>query len=216
MWAPSTSASVIIITLSYLNFSISRSSPTFIPKAVIIERISLFSNILCKRAFSTFKIFPLRGIIAWNLLSLPCLAEPPAESPSTKNISLNLGSFSEQSANFPGSVPKLSPFFCLTKSRALRAASRAFKAEIDLDNIFLVTSGFSFKKLFKPSVAINETTPLTSLLPNLVLVCPSNWGFNSFTLISAVNPSLTSFPDRLFSFSFRENFLKLDTILLRA
>ena len=31
-----------------------------------------------------FKILPLSGKIAWNLRSRPCMAEPPAESPSTR------------------------------------------------------------------------------------------------------------------------------------
>ena len=35
-------------------------------------------------------------------LSLPCLAVPPAESPSTKKISEISGSLEEQSDNFPG------------------------------------------------------------------------------------------------------------------
>jgi hypothetical protein len=127
----------------------------FIPKAVTMDLISLLSNILCKRAFSTFRILPLKGRIAWNLLSLPCLAEPPAESPSTKNISLNRGSFSEQSANFPGRVPNPGiPFFCRIKLRAFLAASLAFKAEIDLASILLLTLGFSLRKLFKPSPTI--------------------------------------------------------------
>ena len=36
-----------------------------------------------ERARSTFKILPRSGRMAWNLRSRPCLAEPPAESPST-------------------------------------------------------------------------------------------------------------------------------------
>jgi hypothetical protein len=38
---------------------------------------------LSKRAFSTFSTLPRSGRMAWNLRSRPCLAEPPAESPST-------------------------------------------------------------------------------------------------------------------------------------
>lgn len=36
------------------------------------------------RAFSTLRIFPFSGRIAWNLRSRPCLAVPPALSPSTR------------------------------------------------------------------------------------------------------------------------------------
>ena len=45
--------------------------------------ISLFLRILKSLDFSTLRIFPLRGSIAWNSLFLPCFADPPAESPST-------------------------------------------------------------------------------------------------------------------------------------
>ena len=36
-------------------------------------------------AEATFSIFPLKANIAWFSLFLACLAEPPAESPSTIN-----------------------------------------------------------------------------------------------------------------------------------
>ena len=68
--------------------------PTPAPIAVINVPISADDNILSILARSTFKIFPLKGKIAWLDLSLPCFAEPPAESPSTKNISDFAGSFS--------------------------------------------------------------------------------------------------------------------------
>jgi hypothetical protein len=45
------------------------------------------------------------GNTAWKRRSRPCLAEPPAESPSTRYSSHCAGSLSEQSANLPGSVP---------------------------------------------------------------------------------------------------------------
>ena len=41
-------------------------------------------------------------MIAWNDLSLACFAEPPAESPSTKNNSVLSSSLLLQSASFPG------------------------------------------------------------------------------------------------------------------
>ncbi len=49
--------------------------------------ISSEASILSKRAFSTFRILPCSGRIAWNCRSRPFLAEPPAESPSTRNSS---------------------------------------------------------------------------------------------------------------------------------
>ena len=52
----------------------------------------------------------------------PCLAVPPAESPSTRNISQFSGLLSEQSANLPGKPEPESTVFRCTSSRALRAA----------------------------------------------------------------------------------------------
>ena len=54
------------------------------PMALIIVRISWFWSILSMRAFSTLMILPRSGRIAWNERSRACLAEPPAESPSTR------------------------------------------------------------------------------------------------------------------------------------
>ena len=44
------------------------------------------------RAFSTLMILPRSGSTAWVLRSRPCLAEPPAESPSTMKSSASAGS----------------------------------------------------------------------------------------------------------------------------
>ena len=156
--------------------------------------ISSLPNILSSRAFSTFKIFPFKGKIAWNVLSLPCLAEPPAESPSTKYNSLNAGSFCEQSANFPGSpLPSSAPLRRVS-SRALRAASRALEAVITFSMIFLPTEGFSSKNAERASSVADATTPSTSEFPNFVFVCPSNCGFGILTLTTAVSPSRVSSP----------------------
>jgi hypothetical protein len=46
----------------------------------------------------------LGGITAWNSRLRACLAEPPAESPSTRKISDCAGSPEVQSASLPGSA----------------------------------------------------------------------------------------------------------------
>jgi hypothetical protein len=63
------------------------------PSAVISVPTSADEIILSKRARSTFRILPFSGRIAWVRRSRPCLAEPPAESPSTMKISQSAGSF---------------------------------------------------------------------------------------------------------------------------
>lgn len=64
-----------------------------------------FQSLVVHR-FSTFKILPRNGKIAWKLGSKNYrLAVPPAESPSTRYTSHFSGSCSEQSDNFPGNPP---------------------------------------------------------------------------------------------------------------
>jgi len=60
-----------------------RPCPIPVPRVWIKVTISWEEISLSNRAFSTFSILPFNGKIAWNLRSRPCLAEPPAESPST-------------------------------------------------------------------------------------------------------------------------------------
>ena len=119
------------------------SGPMPVPRAVIMVAMSSDESILSKRAFSTFRILPRSGRIAWTLRSRPCLAEPPAESPSTMKSSLSLGSRDWQSASLPGSeAPSRTPLR-RTVSRALRAAMRARAASATLAQIRLATLGFS-------------------------------------------------------------------------
>ncbi|MNV50520.1 hypothetical protein D3C71_1425350 [compost metagenome] len=62
--------------------------------------------------------------MAWNSLSLPCFAEPPAESPSTIYNSV-YGDFGLQSDNLPGSASFFNLLPAFTNDLALRAASSA-------------------------------------------------------------------------------------------
>ena len=162
-------------------------------------RISAFSSILCRRAFSTLRILPLSGRMAWKRRLRACLALPPALSPSTRNSSLAAGSRSEQSASLPGREFSLRIPLRRTSSRALRAASRARAASVILPTIFLAVVGSSSRAMANCSLTICSTRPLTSELPSFILVWPSNWGWGIFTLITANRPSRTSSPlGRLF------------------
>ncbi len=58
---------------------------------------------LCRApALATFKILPRKGSTAWVARSRACLAEPPAESPSTRKISVPCDEPAAQSASLPG------------------------------------------------------------------------------------------------------------------
>jgi hypothetical protein len=63
----------------------------------------------------------------WNLRSRACLAEPPAESPSTRKISVSARLVDAQSASLPGSVDVRSSDLRRTISRARFAASAAWR-----------------------------------------------------------------------------------------
>ena len=148
--------------------------------------------------------------MAWVLRSRPCLAEPPALSPSTINNSRKCLSLVWAGVSLPLNIfsiflPSL-PF--LASSLALRAASRAslpFKA---LETICVATCLFSCKKNFNFSETIASTMGLADGVPNLDLVCPSNCKISSgiCTLIMAVKPSLTSLPSNDLVFPLKKLF----------
>ena len=170
----------------------SASPPKPVPRAVIMVWISLLDKTLSILAFSAFITFPLNGKIAWYFLFLPCFADPPAESPSTKYSSLNDGSYSEQSASLPGSAEMSNTFFLLTSSLAFFAASLALAAFSAFCIIVLAILGFCSKKSVKDSDIIESHIPLISPFPSFVFVCPSNCGSGTLIDRIAVNPSLTS------------------------
>src|SRR6478752_5666271 len=85
------------------------------PKAEISACTSVLAITRSMRAFSTFRILPRIGRMAWVIGSRPPLAEPPALSPSTMKISHLLGSLDWQSLSLPGSE--------LDSSRPLRGVA---------------------------------------------------------------------------------------------
>ena len=126
-----------------------------------------------------------------------------AESPSTKYNSQKTGSRFEQSDNLPGREEPPRALFLRISSRALRAADLLLAASRAFSIILLPIEGFCSRKSNIPSYTTLSTTPLTSPLPSLVFVCPSNWGSATLTLTIAVNPSRKSSPvSVIFSFFF--------------
>ena len=118
-----------------------------VPSAVISVPICSDDSILSARTRSTLSILPRSGRIAWNARLRPCLALPPAESPSTMKSSLLAGSFSWQSASLPGSEETLSGFLRVS-SRALRAA---FSGGRSLDHLADDDLGFA-RMLLEPGL----------------------------------------------------------------
>ena len=79
-------------------------------------------------AEATLRILPRSGSIAWVSRLRACLAEPPAESPSTMKISVPSRASREQSASLPGRrsfrVAVLRPTSSLAFLRAIRSSAR--------------------------------------------------------------------------------------------
>ena len=132
--------------------------------------------------------------MAWYWRLRPCLAEPPAESPSTMKSSQLAASLSLQSANLPGKPPPAIGLLRCTLSRALRAATRAVAAKMTLSTMSLASCGCSSRYMVRASPTACCTAPATSLFPSLVLVCPSNCGSATLMLMTAVSPSRKSSP----------------------
>ena len=179
-----------------------------VPIALMSARISWFSRILWSLAFSTFRILPRMGRIAWKERSRACFALPPAESPSTMKISHTAGSESWQSASLPGSAEDSRSPLRLVRSRACLAAIRARAACWHFVTIRLPSPGCSSSQVISCSFTVVSTNERISVFPSLVLVCPSNWGSASFTATIAVSPSRMSSPMRFSSFSLRSPFAR--------
>ena len=138
-------------------------------------RISSLLKILSRRDFSTFKIFPLSGKIAWNVLSAPAWQTRRRNHPPPDKVHTAPDLFRSSQPNFPGNLPCPSALAgqltCLAGTPLWRE-----EAVITLSMIWLATDGFSSKNAPRASNVVEETSPSTSELPNLALVCASNCG----------------------------------------
>ncbi len=101
------------------------------PSAVTRSASSLFSSTLASVMPSVFITLPRSGRIACLARSRPCLAEPPAESPSTTNSSLSSRLALVQSLSLPGRLRRpVVAVLRVTSACAARLASRARAARM--------------------------------------------------------------------------------------
>ena len=140
------------------------------PIAVISVWISVFFNILSRRARSTFKIFPRIGKIACVRGSRASTAVPPAESPSTMNSSVSLASVLVQSFNLSGIPAPASAVLRRTALRAFFAASRACAAAIAFLTMRFASVGFSCIHSSSRALVSFCTNERMDTLPNFALV----------------------------------------------
>ena len=171
------------------------------PKALTRSVSSLLSSTLALPACSALSTLPRSGRIAWMSRSRPCLAEPPALSPSTMKSSENSGSVLSQSASLPGRLSRpLIAVLRRTCEAAARLASRARAAWITRLAMASPTLLFLSRKFSRLGRTIDSTWALTSGLFSRPLVWPWNWGSRTQTASTAVRPSRMS--SRLISIPF--------------
>ncbi len=172
------------------------------PNALIIVLISALASTLSILAFSTFKILPRIGIIAWYIRFLAILAEPPAESPSTIKISHLEASRLSQLDSFPLESKEN---FCFVKRLVLAFSSalRIFAAFSAQPITVFKVSRFLSKNRGTSSFVTFAVARFASWLSSFVFVCPSNRGSGCLIVTTAVMPFLTSAPVKLESFSFK-------------
>jgi hypothetical protein len=118
------------------------------------------------------------------------------------------GSESWQSASLPGNEPFSRNDLRRVRSRAWRAAMRAFAALEAFVKMRLASPGCSSSHVANCALTVVSTSERIDALPSLVLVCPSNCGSRSFTEMIAMSPSRTSSPIRLSSFSLSNPFCR--------
>ena len=129
--------------------------------------------ILSGFAFKQFKIFPLIGRMACVFLSLACLADPAAESPSTINSSHSSTFLELQAANFPGRTELNTDIaFLRVASRALFAASLALRVNKALLIIALASFGLLSNQTLNYFAANFSAIVRPSLEVKTSLFCP--------------------------------------------
>ena len=169
--------------------------------AEISVRISSNASILSTRAFSTLRILPLSGRMAWVSTSRPWVALPPAESPSTMNSSERRTSRVLQSRSLCGMEPDSSALLRRVSSRALRAASRAWAASTPFMVRRLASAGCSSSHDSNACATTDAVNPSISGFSSLSLGWLLKVGSASLTDTIAIRPSRRSSPVGVGSFS---------------
>ncbi len=129
------------------------------------------------RAFSTLRILPRIGRIAWYCGLRPDLAEPPAESPSTMKISHFVGSFGLAVGQLARQRRRLQqPLAARQVARLAGRDARLGRLGCALRMMSAASFGLRSSQSVRCSWTTFWTKVFASVLPSLVLVWPSNCG----------------------------------------
>ena len=112
-------------------------------------------------------------MMAWYSRSRACLAEPPAESPSTRNNSVCCKSVLVQSASLPGRAGPLVSFF---RSTFFPCRKRAIAAAMTTCAMRSASATLLFSQMENASCVTPETNADASREVSRSLVCPVNCG----------------------------------------
>ena len=121
------------------------------------------------------RILPRNGRIAWVARSRACLAEPPAESPSTMKISEPAVPAAEQSASLPGRRSFRVALLRAT-SFSWRRRRRSSARSITQSSSLLAWAGEAASQWSKASRTAVSTMRCASTVASLSLVWPWNSG----------------------------------------
>ncbi len=141
---------------------------------------------------ATLRILPRSGRIAWRSRSRACLAEPPAESPSTMKISVPCLVPRLQSASLPGSRSlRVADWRPISFSRFLLSRSSAWSTA--QSSSLVACWGESASQWSKASRTVLSTMRVASWVASRSLVWPWNSGsrMNTESMAAAV-PSTSS------------------------
>ena len=168
-------------------------SPAPVPIADTRSASSVLAITFEKASPSALRILPRKGSTACVLLSRPCLAEPPAESPSTMNSSVSSKFVDLQSASLPGRLSRRPPAVLrLTSLTASRDASRALADNTIRPTMASAAEVLLFSQVSRAGRTNDSTTAVSSGLLSRSLVCPWNIGSRTNTLRMPTIPSRTS------------------------
>ena len=112
-------------------------------------------------------------MIAWNSRSRACFAEPPAESPSTKNSSVRSLSWALQSVNLPGNA---GPEVTRLRTTFLAARKRRCAFEIHNSANNSAVSVCSFNHKLNESFTTPDTNAAHEREDSFSFVWPANCG----------------------------------------
>jgi len=147
------------------------------PSAETMSCSSLLPVTFVVDACSALSTLPRSGRIACVRRSRPCLAEPPALSPSTMNSSDSAGSVDEQSESLPGRLSRCETAVLRdTACDAARDASRARAARMMRATMPSAIERPSVSQFSSATRTAPSTSAATSGLLRRSLVCPWNCG----------------------------------------